>query len=760
MADITLEQGKHVYKAGQPLTALHLITQGQVLVRYPGGTYRLGKGDVIGVCEVCSEIHFLSYITAETTTILTYPLATLESLNDLLQKHPDVARLFLLSAFRQMSTILENWSVCELNCSNAYSALQTDYNRYKTLVGRYHLPVRSMDSLSSFSSFISEEIPDVWLTSYYLGLTHIYSTESYKAIIQEPSVSLGLIRKCSLDFRRTFICLEEQSRYMTTLSGFYFNDTGDDIFDFYTSLFYKLGNDCEETGELLEAIERMISDLDRFTVAGTIPFEERISAFRNRALLMDSAKASAQAADSDAEIVALLSGSLNTILEYAGPDLDIGPSFRQHIYNYRALSDRFSMDEGVCALRKVIAEEFYVLYSVLFERTLTEPSIPLPVRMFLYFGYVDEELAGIQNAVTLYKIASNMGNYSDFGMYTFYDWLLAIFSGRKAPSRNEFDMDYTDYIRKQKLSGYISDKELQSLEQNAMSKVSYELKNMFPIVNKVTFGRLTTFCPVFSSENVLKKLEDSLVTITNLSKALETVKKADFTAFYRECLDTEHFDILGKEPIHVEYIPDVILMPNLGSRGVMWQEIEGKCRTSPGRMFFSIFHLEDITTSFIRMAGEFRWELCKRVQGNRWNDVSDHSLTSDYFDYIQFYRKNHDLSTDAKERIHTSLQRAKNSFKEMFVRDYILWVMFESQGSPRLNKVARKILFNYCPFTSDLCRTLGQNPLFTELLEHRRIQVAQRLHRLDLITQKLQNNGIAIPETLEQERMYVEGTVS
>ena len=73
MAGIVLEKGKTIYSYGQPMTALHLITNGRVDVSYPGGSYPLGKGDVIGICEICSEIHLLSYTTLEDTTILTYP---------------------------------------------------------------------------------------------------------------------------------------------------------------------------------------------------------------------------------------------------------------------------------------------------------------------------------------------------------------------------------------------------------------------------------------------------------------------------------------------------------------------------------------------------------------------------------------------------------------------------------------------------------------------------------------------------------------
>ena len=107
MAGITLDKGKRIYKAGQPMTALHLIVKGKVTAEYPGGSYQLGKGDVIGICELCSEVHFLGYSTLEETSILTYPVSSLGALDDLLQKHPDVARLFLLSLFHQINILLE-----------------------------------------------------------------------------------------------------------------------------------------------------------------------------------------------------------------------------------------------------------------------------------------------------------------------------------------------------------------------------------------------------------------------------------------------------------------------------------------------------------------------------------------------------------------------------------------------------------------------------------------------------------------------------
>ena len=231
----------------------------------------------------------------------------------------------------------------------------------------------------------------------------------------------------------------------------------------------------------------------------------------------------------------------------------------------------------------------------------------------------------------------------------------------------------------------------------------------------------------------------------------------DFSAFYRETLATGDGDIMSKEHIHVEKLPDFILMPNAGIRGIMWQEIEGKVRTTPSRMFISILHMEDLQNTLIRMTGEFRWEICKRVQGGRWNDVTEPSLTSLYCDYVQFYRKNSNLSADAKEKIKIALQRCRNSLKEMFVQDYITYILYEGQGSPRLNKVARKILFEFCPPDEERIKMLATNPTYAELVKHWEIKVEQKLQKYELIERKLLKETGSVPQSLKKEIDFVKG---
>lgn len=758
MVGVTLDNGKTVYTCGQPMTALHLITAGRISVSYPGGQFEIGKGDVVGIVEISSEVHFLEYRTLEETTILTYSLATMESLANLLKKHPDVAKLFLLSAFRQIGILQNRFSFAEMSSSNLFQELNEDYDTYKTLCGRYRITPRNLDSLNDVTSLLPTDTPDLWLNSYYTGLIQLYTNEQNKALTSQADVSLGMLRKCSLDFRRTFSSLLDLTHYQEKVSQFYFQESGNDLFDFFTTLYYRIGPDNEDASTLFTAISRMILEFQNTPSSKQAFIQQRIQSFQKNLDHLHSSE-SADSADDSSAILSELAGSLSMVLDYAGSDLALADSFRGHIRTYLALPNRNSLDEDVSTLRNLLTDEFYMLYDIIFQQSLENPFLPLPVRMFLYFGYVDEELAGPENAVLLYRLANSISDHGDSGVYTFYDWLLAIYNGTKEPSRNEFEQDYTDYIHKQKLGGTITNQEYLALEKNSLAKVSYELRNMFPSLNRMTYGR-ATFCPVFCSENVLKDLKDCQVTSAQIGKAIELVRATDYSAFYRGSLDHEHLDLMGKETIHMEYLPDIILMPNIGLRGVLWQEIEGKRRNSPARMAFSIFHLEDVNTSFLRMTGEFRWDLSRRIQGTRWNDISQRSLTSEYYDYIQFYRKNHDLSSEAKERLRVALQRSKNSFREMFVRDYIIWLLAEGNGSPRLNKTARRIFFTYCPFSAPVCERLKSHPLYAELILQKETKARQRLHTLNILRQKLQNGNHPVPDTLLAEIKFTEGDIS
>ncbi len=87
-------------------------------------------------------------------------------------------------------------------------------------------------------------------------------------------------------------------------------------------------------------------------------------------------------------------------------------------------------------------------------------------------------------------------------------------------------------------------------------------------------------------------------------------------------------------------------------------------------------------------------------------------------------------------------------------------MLFEGTGSPRMNKVARQILYTYCPFTEENGKALGRNPIYAELMQRGELQKKQKLNRLELFKKKLESSGIPVPDTLVKEMDYIAGRVS
>ncbi len=756
MASIQYQQNQTIVTEGQSLSNLYLILKGSVQVSFPGGSYTLSKGDVIGICEIASDVHLFRYTALEDTIVAGYSYIGFDTLDDLFQANKDLTGLFSLSIIKQINTLFQKYNLMVFEYGTFYHSCKDVYATYEALCNKHMVAARTLPSLEEFQPLDDAHSIESWLVSYYSGLHQFITGGAVSKFSQSASVALGLVIKASLDALTIASACRDLDEYRNTYYQIYLDENEEDLFSLYTSLYFKINPEHPDRATLYSRIHHMIDELESYPNAEYA--SKCIHEFNTKSESLGGIATSAEDSDSTTSNVTFLShlsGSLDTILNYSGVDKDFAIAFKESISAYKEIKDPASTDGPVALLRKKITEAFYTLYETIFLKSLSGGDIPVPVKLFLYFGYVDEELAGSQNLAALYTLADSMEENLVPGVYTLYHWLKAIYRGEKEPSRNQYDEDYTDHVLALKGSKKISESEAKELLGDQNKKVLYELKNMFPSVNKVTCGRISTYCPIFAEHQVMKNLSSCYVTPASILQIINDIRALDFSAFYREVLYNNDKIGVPKEFIHVEYLPDFILMPNIGTRGVMWQEIEGKKRTTPARMMLSVFQLEDLNHILVRLTGEYRWEMCKRVQGARWNDVSERSLTSEYFDYVQFYRKNHDLSVDAKEKIKTSLQKARNNFKEMFIMDYMIWILYEGSGSPRLNKVARQILFTYCPFHSKTRQNLAGNPIYKELSDRYDVQLKRRSHHIEMLLQKIRNSGHTIPEELENENNYI-----
>ena len=757
MAMREFSQGETIYEAGQKIDALYMIIRGTASASYLGGKHILKTGDIIGICEVNGASAFMNYKAEEKLSVHVYPYQN-GDLTSLFETGGDVDKYFRASFFRQFNMILSQYKLLKNECNGLYDYFTGSYQDYVSLCEKYSISPGAPANYEELSRPAMEEDVPTWISGYYSTLEQMMTTWDYN--VTDHDFECGFLQRASWDIHSIVYTSKEMLKYRKDICGYLVNENGLDLLELMAGLYGRMvrvtGTEGEDAVRLLRSMNDVLRQLEQRGYAEHEFFRARKKEISMQAELLEKRYAQKETAEEQEQnLTAELSGSLEKILAFVGCEAELSDAFRKHIQEYKKTNNKNGTEDDIRLLRQQITKEFNKLYTEAFLKSVNEPVIPIVVKMFFNFGYVDEELAGMENATYLYRVADHLPTAPDRGIYSFYEWLMAIYNGYKEPSRNEFDMDFTGYLQEQKRNGKITAEEVTKLLHDNTAKVMYELENVFPSVNKVSFGRISTFCPVFAEHHVIKSLDSALVSEEKIEDIITNIRKKDYGAYYRETLYSNPDQGVAREFINVEVLPDVILTPNVGTRGIMWQEIEGKRRTTPARMMMSVFQLEDLALIFIRLTAEFRWEMCKRIQGARWNDVSERSLTSEYFDYIQFYRKNNDLSTEAKDKIKTDLIRAKNSFKEMFVMDYTQWILFESNGAPRLNRVARAILFNYCPFAKEVREKLKANPMYKEIVERYEMHTGQKKHRLDNLCQKLRTLGKPIPKEIEREAEYL-----
>lgn len=449
--------------------------------------------------------------------------------------------------------------------------------------------------------------------------------------------------------------------------------------------------------------------------------------------------------------------SAKKILEYAEFPEEKASLFLSCLETFRHLRDKFSLDEETVRIRKTTASMFFDLYEAVEKKVILEKNSTRLYHMFLTFGYMDERLLTTEQTISLYNSLDKYNNKDGSNVYTMQSWLNAIYEMKKDPSINEFSMDYFDVFRDMKKRGEITDKEKQSYSLNQPARLQFEVHNMFKANHRLCYGQPMSYFPILHSDMMVRKIEKSLITTEMIEASLNKILERDYSAFHREITYKSPYTSIEKELIMKKVLPDIILMPIFGTRPIMWQEISGKNRSTPGRFLIPILSSENLDDMMIKLVGNFRWELCRTMMGVAWNDITQKSLTSEYTDYIQFYKKNKDLSDDAKEKIAAQNTKYRSLMRDIFTSDYEQWFNYEAKGVMRLNKVSRSILFKYCPFNKETREQLYKHPAYSEISTLFRNIRAKQIREIENRYNKYTRQGIQLDEDLKENlRFYKE----
>jgi hypothetical protein len=449
-----------------------------------------------------------------------------------------------------------------------------------------------------------------------------------------------------------------------------------------------------------------------------------------------------------------LQNSAAKILAFAGISPEKAELFKSNLDTFIKMKDKSFSDRTSRQIREQLSATFFEVYTSVLKKVQAESNPSRLYLMFLYFGYMDERLLSPEQVNTLYKLAEECPGDLTSSVYDLNSWLQQIYQRTQEPSVNEFGQDYQDVFLEKKRRRELTDKDKPAYDADVDGRLNHEITNLFRLGQRLCYGQLSGYFPILHREMISGDLEATLVTPARIEASLNKILAVDFSVFHREIVFYHTARQLAPELIMKTVFPNIILVPCFGHRAVMWQELSGKAKNTPGRFVFPIFTDENLDDLMIDVVAKFRWDLSKSMSSSVINKANEFSLYADYSNYIQFYAKNRDLSAEAKERLKTVIKRKRNNLTEIFTADYQAWINYEANGLVRLNKVAREILFKHCPFSRSIRDKLIASPYYNALISEFDKNRARQCKILEARYAKLKQSGSIDPDLVENLKYY------
>ena len=383
-------------------------------------------------------------------------------------------------------------------------------------------------------------------------------------------------------------------------------------------------------------------------------------------------------------------------------------------------------------------------------------KVPHHILHFIHLGVMDDRLITREHMKQIkeMKLAENLEyqqrlwQSDEEYVHSIDNWLEIIRQGEETTSWNNEGENLVEMLAKEhnKRKEWKNAQDIPAKLMNPDTCLDFEIQNFLKNTGPLSSGSPLTAIPIFSSEGLSSNLESHYVNKQKLVTMIGKLLKIDFSIFHRLVVYHNPKLKFNAEFIQRKIKPHFIIIPSVGNKMILWQELGSTSKSSKGRIAIPCFCKRDIHLMLIEVMGAYRWQMTKTLMGIDWNNIAFPSLTSLYSDYVQFIRKNKNLSKDAKEKVILEFRKHRSD-RDRFTQDYVHWIQGEAQGMPKLNKVAREIFYHHIPFPKDIRKKLEANPIYQKLdnrLTNLRIknynQLTIRYRKRKPLTKELQEN--------------------
>ncbi len=751
-----MKAGQRIFTAGNAISQIAMIIKGSVRITDEHITMKADAGEIICGADIYDEVYKADYVSDTDCVLFMLPISNEATLESFLDSNADYRGVFVYSMGCCFTRYMEQRRKLMIMLEESRGHIRDHYAYLKRLGKTYKKTPEITDDAVEDVYGLSQEPEDAEFYAEGCNVSVKAFQEFYKQSTYMALYQMEKLKSHLSDMRDD---AQNLCTHISEIFGYLFVADGDD------SLLVREKQLLEsqyESGKVDQGLISRLNDtkdevvtiysvLDKVGLAPT-DADPRVISESIKEIITSASKVNVDGSEeldddvSEESLTEQLMNSAQSILYFSGISKEEAEQFTGYLKEFEESTDRQSISDEMRRLKKQITAMYFDIYEKCLIKWISDKDVPLPVKLFLYFGFFDEKLLSFDQLKALIVVSRKLGDGPEDGVYYMPEWLEAVYNGEKEPSRNTFEQDYPDYLREQKKRGEITEAEEEQLKYDYDAMLHFEVMNMFQQVNKVSNGQIMNYVPILYQEEIFGVLTKIFTGRKSIREQLLKIEEVNISAFARET--SFHDDSLGitRETVIERIYPDIIITPVYGMSATMWQECGGKRRATPGRIIFPVFEESDAEKLMVQMVGRLTWEYTRREMGVDWNNIAIKSLTSEYSDYLQYYRKNRELNEELRDKIKIQLQKARNNFRDAFVMDYVNWMQYEANGAMKLNRVAREIMATYCPFTKERRDSLRANAMFEKAMFRQERNFNELAHGWELKIRKRENHDEEVPQ--------------
>ncbi len=451
-------------------------------------------------------------------------------------------------------------------------------------------------------------------------------------------------------------------------------------------------------------------------------------------------------------------GAVDKILQWTETPADKSAQFKKDWDTLKKFKNPLdASDDDVRKLRRRVNLQYWEIFERgMLKHLRKRADLPRYMRLFFDYGFMDETQLDADHLLKLSQASYGKGD-PWLPIYTITEWLAAIYDRKVTTSISEMGLTFFEMLRQDPANRdkkWRKESDLPPEVNSPEARVKFEIKEMLQMNCRLCSGNISSHLNILTRHQITQPLEKVIVTKDTIVQEVRKILQIDFGAFHREVLYTNEAMNIQREFIQVQITPNIILVPSIGTVIQFWQDREGNDRMSRGRLIAPIMATADLQMMLLRAIGTYRWEMCKTTMGPDWNNISVSSLTADYTDYVQFFYKSKELSEEIKEKLAEDMKRFRDD-RARFVNDYTIYMRFESEGSQRMNRVARKIFTKHIPFAKEIRERLLKLPSYTEVVQKSINIRKKKANELTPRYTKYERENKTLPkELIETRRFY------